>query len=77
MALNPHPGKSNFDIPDLTGRAHGDLAVAWRLDRITADGAESRSRATRVFERRDGDWHMIHQHFSVPASDDLAHPNRS
>ncbi|MDT4990124.1 MAG: hypothetical protein QOH97_16, partial [Actinoplanes sp.] len=25
---------------------------------------------TRVFERRDGDWQMIHQHLSVPASGD-------
>jgi ketosteroid isomerase-like protein len=40
--------------------------VAWGLDRITANGAESRSRGTRVFERRNGRWQMVHQHLSVP-----------
>jgi hypothetical protein len=37
------------------------------LDRIVADGAEIRSRGTRVFERRGGGWQMIRQHLSVPA----------
>lgn len=64
--LEASPGRIEFDIPDLTVRACGDLAVAWGLDRITADGVETRSRATRIFQRRDGDWQMTHQHLSVP-----------
>jgi ketosteroid isomerase-like protein len=60
----------DFDIPDLTVRVYGDLAVAWGLDHITADGAETQSRGTRVFERRDDGWQMIHQHLSIPVSDD-------
>jgi uncharacterized protein (TIGR02246 family) len=64
--LESSPGRIDFDVPDLTVHADGDLAVAWGLDRITADGAESRSRGTRVFERRNGRWQMVHQHLSVP-----------
>ena len=68
--LEASPGRIEFDIPDLTVRAYGDLAVAWGLDRVIADDVEFRSRATRVFQRRDGDWQMTHQHLSVPTSGD-------
>ncbi len=60
------PGRIDFDVPHLTVHADGDLAVAWGLDRIAADGTGSRSRCTRVFERRNGQWQMVHQHLSVP-----------
>ena len=62
-------GPMACDVPDMRGRADGDLAVAWGIDRIVADGAEVRSRATRVFERRAGSWQMIHQHLSFPAQE--------
>jgi uncharacterized protein (TIGR02246 family) len=68
--LESSPGQIDFDIPDLTVRADGDLAVAWGLDRIAAEGTETRSRGTRVFERRAGRWQMIHQHLSIPAAPD-------
>ena len=42
--LESSPGRIDFDVPDLTVRADGDLAVAWGLDRVTADGAESQHR---------------------------------
>ena len=67
--LESSPGRIDFDIPDLTVHADGDLAVAWGLDRIFADGAESRSRGTRVFERRNGQWQMVHQHRSIPVTE--------
>lgn len=67
--LGSSPGEIDFDIPDLTVRTYGDLAVAWGLDRVVAEGVETWSRGTRVFERRDGDWQMVHQHLSVPAAD--------
>jgi uncharacterized protein (TIGR02246 family) len=54
--LQSSPARIDFDIPDLTIRAFGDLAVAWGLNRIVADGIEVRSRGTRVFQRRDGNW---------------------
>jgi ketosteroid isomerase-like protein len=64
--LEASAGAIEFDVPDLRVRAEGDLAVAWGIDRIVADRTEVRSRATRVFERRSGDWQMIHQHLSFP-----------
>ncbi|HEX9323870.1 MAG TPA: nuclear transport factor 2 family protein [Xanthobacteraceae bacterium] len=66
--LASSPGRIDFDIPDLTVQANGDLAVAWGLDRIVADGVESRSRGTRVFERRNGQRQMVHQHLSIPVT---------
>ena len=67
--LEASPGPIEFDVPDLRVRAEGDLAVAWGIDRVVADGNEVRSRATRVFERRSGDWQVIHQHLSFPVED--------
>jgi uncharacterized protein (TIGR02246 family) len=68
--LESSPGRIEFDVPGLTVQADGDLAVAWGLDRIFADGTETRSRGTRVFQRRDGQWQMVHQHRSIPAAGD-------
>jgi ketosteroid isomerase-like protein len=64
--LESSPGRIDFDIPDLTVQVNGDLAVAWGLDQIIANGVESRSRATCVFERRNGQWQIVHQHLSIP-----------
>jgi ketosteroid isomerase-like protein len=66
--LESSPGRIEFDVPGLTVQADGDLAVAWGLDRIFADGTETRSRGTRVFQRRDGQWQMVHQHRSIPVT---------
>ncbi|TDC97807.1 nuclear transport factor 2 family protein [Actinomadura sp. 7K507] len=61
----------SLDIPDLTILVRDDLAVAWGLNhvQVTEPGkpaADSWSRGTRVFQRRDGAWLMIHQHVSLP-----------
>jgi ketosteroid isomerase-like protein len=66
--LASSPERIDFDIPDLTVHVNGDLAVTWGLDRILADGAESRSCGTSVFERRNGQWQMVHQHLSIPVT---------
>jgi uncharacterized protein (TIGR02246 family) len=66
--LESSPGQIDFDTPDLTVRVTGDLAVTWGLNRILADGVEFRSRGTRVFERRNAQWQMVHQHLSIPAA---------
>ncbi|HEY3629522.1 MAG TPA: nuclear transport factor 2 family protein [Jatrophihabitantaceae bacterium] len=68
--LDASPGPIEFDIPDLTVHASGDLAVAWGLDRIVVDGVETRSRATRIFQRRASTWLMTHQHLSMPMDAD-------
>ena len=68
--LESSSGRIDVDIPDLTVRVSADLAVAWGLDRIVAEGEESLSRGSRVFEKRDGEWLMIHQHLSFPLAED-------
>ncbi len=60
-----------WDVPDLKILVRGDLAVAWGLNRVGIERPGDRrfdswSRGTRVFERRDDVWLMIHQHLSVP-----------
>ena len=65
------PGKIDWTVPDLKITASGDLAVAWGLNRIQAEQAdgtvvETWSRGTRVFQRRNGEWLMTHQHLSLP-----------
>ncbi|MGZ0149601.1 YybH family protein [Kribbella sp. WER1] len=66
LASSPDP--ITFAIPDPTITSAGDLAVAWSIDHVTADGTETTSRATRVFRRTGAGWRMIHQHLSCPAS---------
>lgn len=61
----------SWDVPDLKILVRQDLAVAWGLNNIRVEqaggeSAETWSRGTRVFERRDGAWVMIHQHLSFP-----------
>lgn len=73
--LEYQDGDFDWDIPDLQIRVVGDLAVTWGLNRMrntTTDGAvrEEWSRGTRIFERRDGRWQMIHQHVSFPIGAD-------
>jgi len=60
-----------WDIPDHRIVVRGDIAVCWGLNRMTSrrDGAllhEMWSRGTRVFQKRNGHWKMIHQHVSFP-----------
>ncbi|NIK55237.1 YybH family protein [Kribbella shirazensis] len=62
------PGTITFTVPDPAVESAGDLAVAWSVDHITADGTETTSRATRVFRRTGDGWKLIHQHLSYPAS---------
>jgi len=59
-------GTISWDIPDLRVLVRGDLAVAWGIDQLQVDGTVSRSRATRIFQRKGGCWLMIHQHRSLP-----------
>ncbi|MEW9548887.1 SgcJ/EcaC family oxidoreductase [Nonomuraea sp. NPDC050783] len=68
-----------LDVPDLRILVREDLAVAWGLNRVRVTGeggpgAESWSRGTRVFERRDGEWLMVHQHLSFPLDRETGRP---
>ena len=68
-------GKVSLDTPDLTVVARGDIAVAWGLDNVQAetDGGQldTWSRATRVFQRHNDGWKMIHQHLSYPLDPEI------
>ncbi|GAA1569710.1 hypothetical protein GCM10009804_27660 [Kribbella hippodromi] len=66
--LASSPDSISFSIPDPTVVSAGNLAVAWSIDHVTADGTETTSRATRVFRNTGSSWELIHQHLSYPAS---------
>lgn len=61
--LDAAPEAPSWDVPDLEVVVDGDLAVAWGLNHM---GDAGWSRGTRVFQRRDGEWAMTHQHVSYP-----------
>jgi len=56
----------DFTVPEPRYLVRDDLAVVWGLDRIRAGSEEVWSRGTRVFQKRDGRWLMVHQHLSYP-----------
>lgn len=69
------PDEFSWTVPDLAVVVREDIAVAWGLNRMAgreSDGSERVmwSRGTRVFQRVDGDWKMIHQHVSFPVDTD-------
>ncbi len=66
--LEAAPGRVDFDTPDLAVVVDGDLAVAWGIDRVRTADTQTRSRATRVFQRGEGGWLMTHQHLSFPTT---------
>lgn len=57
-----------FETPELRVETRGDLAVTWGLDHVRAGAVDSWSRATRVFQRQETGWKLIHQHLSFPAN---------
>jgi ketosteroid isomerase-like protein len=64
-------GDVRWDVPDLHVVVRGDIAVTWGLNRMRAQergqpAVELWSRGTRIFQRLDGRWKMIHQHVSFP-----------
>ena len=66
LGLEASTGTVTLDVPDLTVLTDGDLAVAWGLNRVVVDGAETWSRGTRVFRQVRGEWVMSHQQVSFP-----------
>jgi ketosteroid isomerase-like protein len=64
-------GQFRWDIPDLQVIVRDDIAVTWGLNRMQAQesgkpGVELWSRGTRIFQKVDGKWKLIHQHVSFP-----------
>jgi uncharacterized protein (TIGR02246 family) len=69
--LEAAEGPVTWTVPDLRVVVRDDLAVAWGLNRMTAQPdngtpVESWSRGTRIFQKTDRGWEMIHQHVSFP-----------
>jgi uncharacterized protein YndB with AHSA1/START domain len=65
------PEGFRWDMPDLKVVVRGDIAVTWGLNHMHANvpgkpTVDMWSRGTRVFQRIDGRWQMIHQHVSFP-----------
>lgn len=60
------PDRFGWDVPDLHLIVRGDIAVAWGLNHMHGPGLDLWSRGTRVFQKLDGRWQMIHQHVSFP-----------
>ncbi|WP_020578057.1 YybH family protein [Actinopolymorpha alba] len=64
-------GDFSWDIPDLQVIVRDDIAITWGLNQMVVrepgkEVAESWSRGTRVFQKTDGTWKLIHQHVSFP-----------
>ncbi|MEU3004702.1 nuclear transport factor 2 family protein [Streptomyces sp. NPDC007020] len=71
QGLDWAPVALTWDVPDMRVLIRDDIAVVWGLNHMTAaeaDGTttESWSRGTRVLQRQNGKWAMIHQHVSYP-----------
>ena len=69
--LDAGAGTVTWTVPDLEVVVRDDLAVAWGLNRMTAQQdngglVETWSRGTRIFQKTDRGWEMIHQHVSFP-----------
>jgi ketosteroid isomerase-like protein len=82
QGLESAPGTVTWEVPDLTIIAWEDHAIAWGLNRMTAERgdaevAESWSRGTRFFEKRDGVWKLTHQHSPTPTTPRPARPTPS
>jgi uncharacterized protein (TIGR02246 family) len=64
-------GELHWNIPDLEIIIKDDIAITWGLNHMQSQeqGKEKidlRSRGTRIFQKIDGKWKMIHQHVSFP-----------
>ncbi len=69
------PGEFQWDIPDLKVKTSGDIAVTWGLNRMRFKGPDGESttiysRGTRIFQKIDGRWQLIHSHLSYPFDPD-------
>ena len=64
-------GELRWDVPDLRILVRDDIAATWGMNRVRVideDGhtRDHYSRGTRIFQRANGAWKMIHQHVSYP-----------
>jgi ketosteroid isomerase-like protein len=60
------PGFTAWTMPELSIIVRGDVAVTWGINHIVTGGETVYSRATRIFQKLDGRWQLVHQHLSFP-----------
>jgi uncharacterized protein (TIGR02246 family) len=68
-------GELEWSIPDLRVIVRDDIAVTWGVNVMKSVGPDGTattltSRGTRVFQKFDEEWSMIHQHVSFPFDPD-------
>ncbi len=66
-ALPAHKEQGITLVPG-DAQAHHEGDIGWIVDRPMlhiADGSSVPLRATTIFRREDGDWKMVHTHFSL------------
>lgn len=68
-----------FSLGDVRVRVSGDLGYATCIENLVSDEGDNGNYlgavlATNVFERRNGEWRLIHHHASPFASDEVTIP---
>jgi uncharacterized protein YndB with AHSA1/START domain/ketosteroid isomerase-like protein len=66
LGFKSTPDGLRWDVPDLHVIIRGELAITWGLNHMHGPGIEMWSRGTRLFQKVEGGWQMIHQHVSFP-----------
>jgi hypothetical protein len=64
---------TGLDIRVDVLKAYREGSVGWTVDRVwlkLPNGNEVSIRHTRIFHQEDGGWKVVHNHVSVPISDD-------
>ena len=65
-ALSHFPGSFGTETRDLVIAVGGDLALAHCIWRFTGMPGQKWIRDTAVYRRNQGEWQIVHQHYSVP-----------
>lgn len=69
--FNSVEGEFGLDFPDLKIMVRDDIAVTWGLNHMQVQEPSGKkidnwSRGTRIFQKIDDEWKVIHQHVSFP-----------
>ena len=71
--VGPQGAGLRVEVSGLRGFDEGSVgwAAAW-VTFVFPDGTRLPTRTTSVFRNRDGDWKLLHVHFSVAVPDEIA-----
>jgi ketosteroid isomerase-like protein len=65
-SLSHFPASFGVETRDLVVSVSGDLGVAHWLSRFTGMPGQPRIRDTAIYQRYEGKWLVVHEHYSVP-----------